>query len=68
MVLAEILMHNEDPYILLFDNFSSYGHVSNFGVQDDVRYQPKYSPFLNPCEMAGSCLKAAVSQAASNGA
>ena len=62
MELAQILMYNDDPYVLLFDSATPYGDVPNFGDQGEPRYLPKYSPFLNPCEMAGSCLKAAVKQ------
>ena len=60
MELAQLLMYNDEPYILLCYNVSSHGDVPNFGDQGDLKYLPKYSLFLNPCEMAGSCLKAAV--------
>lgn len=60
MELAELLRYNDDPYVLLCDSVSSHLNAPNFGDQGQLKYLPKYSPFLNACEMAGSCLKAAV--------
>lgn len=60
MELAELLLFTDNPYVLLLDNASSHLNVPNFGDQGQIIYLPKYSPFLNACEMAGSCLKAAV--------
>ena len=45
--------------IVFCDNIRSRLNTSNFGDQGTLRYPPRYSPFLNACEMAGSCLKAA---------
>ena len=60
MALAEILNYNSEPYVLLCYNVPSQNNTLNFGDQGELKYLPKYSPSLNPCEMAGSRLKAAV--------
>ena len=46
--------------LLLLDN--ARPHLNYAGISDnhEFRYLPKYSPFLNMTEMAGSCLKVAV--------
>lgn len=62
MELAELLRYNDDEYVLLCDNVRSHLNAPNFGDQGTLKYLPKYSPFINACEMAGSCLKAAVKQ------
>ena len=53
--LSQLLMYNDESYVVLCDNATSHRNIPFFGEQGDVRYLPKYSPFL-----AGSVLKAAV--------
>ena len=68
MELAELLMFNDDPYVLFCDNVSSHLTVPNFGDQGQLKYLPKYAPFSNACEMADSCLKASVKRQLSDSA
>ena len=58
--LAELLAFEEDPFVILCDNAPSHSNAPSIGEQGQLRYLPKYSPFLNACEMAGSSLKAAL--------
>ena len=60
MELDELLQYNEEPYMILCDNVRSHLNYPNFGDQGEIRYLPKYSPFLNSCKMASSALKAAL--------
>ena len=66
MELAELLRYNNDEYVLLCDNVPSHLNAPNFGDQGTLKYLPKYSPFINACDMAGSCLEAAVKQNCQN--
>lgn len=57
---AELVnFHNADSVFIL-DNARAHGDLPNLGDQHQTRFLPKYSPFLNQCEMAGSCVKSAV--------
>ena len=61
MELSQILTFNEEPSVILFDNARAHGNLPNVGERHiELKYLPKYSPFLNMCEMAGSCLKSAL--------
>ena len=53
-----MLHYNDEPYVLLCDNVSSHVNPVNFGDQGEIMCLPKYSPFLNVAETAGSCVKA----------
>ena len=55
--LAELMRFTDDNYVVLCDNARPHHNSPNFGT---IRYLPTYSPFINACEAAGSCLKAAV--------
>jgi len=48
------------PFEMLCDNARPHLNAPVMDVGQDVCYLPKYSPFLNATEMAGSCLKAAI--------
>ena len=51
----------EEPFIVLCDNVSSRRNMpEDVLVNGEIHYLPKYSPFLNACETAGSVVKAAV--------
>ena len=60
MELAELLCVHEEPFFVLCDNACAHHDAPNMGDQGEVVYLPKYAPYLNACEMAGSCLKAAI--------
>ena len=58
--LVELLATQEEQFVILCDNATSHVNAPNIRGHGSVRYLPKYSPFLNACEMAGSSLKAAL--------
>ena len=62
MELAEFMRFFDEDYVAICDNVPSNRQVPNFGEQGTLRYLPRYSPFINACEIAGSCLKAVVKQ------
>ena len=54
------LIGPDQPFTALIDNARAHAVVPGLEENHDVMFLPRYSPFLNACEMAGSCLKAAV--------
>lgn len=58
--LDQLLQILDENYVVLCDNARPHLNSANFGDQGMIRYLPKFSPFMNACEFAGSCLKAAV--------
>ena len=52
------LMGSDQPYTALIDNARAHGDVPQMEDGHEVMFLPRYSPFLNACEMAGSCIKA----------
>ena len=62
MELAALHRVQEEQFFVLCDNARAHGNAPNMGDQAEVVYLPKYAPYLNACEMAGSCLKAAIKQ------
>ena len=59
-ILSEIDALLTEPFVLLFDNARPHISPPRMAENHEVRNLPKYSPFLNPAENAGSCVKAAV--------
>jgi transposase len=59
MEVSELLMYDGEEYIILCDNASCHLNAPHLGDHCRLMYLPKYAPYLNACEMAGSCLKAA---------
>ena len=63
---TEQLLFDEDV-ILLLDNARPHLKLPQLLTENhEIRYLPKYSPFLNVAEYAGSALKAAVKRAISD--
>ena len=58
--LDQLLQILNGNYVVLRNNARPHLNPPNFGDRGVIRYLPKFSPFLNACEFAGSCLKAAV--------
>lgn len=58
--MVELLEFQEDHFVILCDNAPAHVDAPNVGNFGYIKYLPKYSPFLNACEMAGSSLKAAI--------
>ncbi len=52
MEIAQLMQINDIPFVVLCDNVASHKNMPNFGDQGFIKYLPKYSPFLNACEMA----------------
>ena len=50
--LAELLATQDEEFVVICDNARAHNNPPNF--------LPRYSPFLNVCEMAGSTLKATI--------
>ncbi|MEL7523457.1 MAG: transposase, partial [Cyanobacteria bacterium J06553_1] len=59
-ILSEIDTIVDTPFTILFDNARAHNNPPELSHGHDIRNLPKYSPFLNPAEMAGSCIKAAM--------
>lgn len=57
--LLQVLDGDED-YVVLCDNARPHLNPPNFGDRGMICCLPTFSPFLNACEFAGSCLKAAM--------
>lgn len=60
--LMEISVLLNEPCVILIDNAKPHHGVPRLDDGQEVRFLPRYSPFLNAAEMAGSALKAAVKQ------
>ena len=58
--LMEISALLDEPFVMLCDNARPHTNPPVMGHGQEVRFLPRYSPFLNATEMAGSCLKAAI--------
>ena len=60
--LSEIvaLLALQELFVILCDNAPSRIDAPSVGPYDYASYLPKYSPFLNACEMAGSVFEAAL--------
>lgn len=65
--LGELMAIVNGNYVVLCDNARPHMDAPGFGNQQQgyLRHLPTNSPFLNACEMAGSCLKAAVKRSLS---
>ena len=59
-ILSEIDVLVDSPFVILFDNARAHSNAPDLSDGHDIRYLPTYSPFINPAEMAGSCVKAAM--------
>lgn len=64
--IEELLL--EQPFILLCDNARPHAPTNPPRLNDNhqIRYLPRYSPFINCAEMAGSVVKAAVKRSITN--
>ena len=62
MELDQLIQILNENYVVLCDNARPHLNSVNIGERGTIRYLPKFSPFMNACEFAGSCLKAAVKQ------
>ena len=60
MELSELLCVHQEPFFVLCNNVRAHDNVPNMGHQGKIVHLPKYAPYLNACEMADSCLKAAI--------
>lgn len=60
--LVELDVLVEAEWTLVFDGARAHNAVPGLSPQHSTFQLPPYSPFLNPAECAGSCVKAAVKQ------
>ena len=58
--MVELLATQEEHFVIVCNNVTSHVDAPNIRGRGFLMYLPKYSPFLNTCEMAGSSLKAAL--------
>ena len=59
MMISEVDALVENSFSLLLDNARPHSDPPRMAEHHEFRFLPKYSPFLNAAEMAGSCVKAA---------
>lgn len=50
----------DEPFTLVLDGARAHGNIPGMQQGHTCQFLPPYSPFLNPTERAGSCLKAAM--------
>ena len=58
-MISEIDALMDEPFVLLMDNVRCHSDPPDLNEGHQIRFLPKYSPYLNAAEMAGSCVKAA---------
>ena len=49
-----------EPFVLLCDNARPHKDALQLQDGQEVKYLPRYSPLINPTEMVGSAMKAAM--------
>jgi hypothetical protein len=58
--LLELEYLSDEPFTVLCDNARPHGNSAIWDPNHQLRYLPRYSPFLNMAERAGSSMKSAV--------
>ena len=58
--LVELMAILDEDHVIVCDNARAHNNPPNLGDHAEIHFLPRYSPFLNTCEMAGSALKAAI--------